>query len=285
MSFGDLQITHLAGLLHAALVSDRTEFTEGKYITWTARVRECSIVIVTGGVRSLVVTGTTATVTVVPAVTTYAEIAADWAADADAAALAYIGGDAGTVAAGYTGATLNIGTYVGSVRKAPVALGSADGEFPVLAVYRQRDETTGRVTARQTVTMLVPVEYYAGRQGSGTEEDEWGGLPAVVSRLRHVLQRRCLVTYPAGADAGKTLAQLADIETVALSAVDYSPALPDGDQAGPYPAFRLLVTATYQDQGWAGKGTLVRIDLEHNEPVAHQVPKTSQGAPVSSKIT
>ena len=61
MAFNDHQIEHIAGLLHAALVSARTEFTTGKYIVWTARVPSASVVIVPGAVRALSVSGTVAT--------------------------------------------------------------------------------------------------------------------------------------------------------------------------------------------------------------------------------
>lgn len=284
MAFNDLQIQHIAGLLHAALVSARTEFIEGKYITWTARVPSARVVVVPGAIRALSVAGTTATVTVVVGVTTYAQIAGDWAANAAAAALAYIGGDAGTVGATYAGATLAIGTDVGVLIKAPVALISAEGEFPVLSVYRRRDETAGRNTARETVTMQVAVEYFLGRKTDALEEDAWGDLPAIVSRLRQVIQQRRLVTYPAGSTAGQTLDHLAGIEQIHVAPVDYTPMLPDGAVDGAYPAFRMTVTAVYQDQGWTGKQTLTAEHHHHNEPVAHAVPASSQGAPISSQI-
>ncbi len=285
MAFNDHQIEHIAGLLHAALVSARTEFTTGKYIVWTARVPSASVVIVPGAVRALSVSGTVATVTVVLGVTTYAQIAADWAASAAASALAYIGGDAGTVLATYAGETLAIGTKVGVLVRAPLALTAPEGQFPVLCVYRRQDDTAGRGTAREVVTMQIAVEYYLGRESDDREEDAWSDLPAIASQLRQVVQQKRLVTYPAGADAGKTLAVLAGIEEIHLAPVKYAPALPDGSVNGAYPAFQMEIVAKYQDQSWTGRRALTSVHLEHNEPVAHEVPATSQGQGISSRYT
>lgn len=78
--------------------------------TWTPKVGGVQIVMATGAARALSVVGRIAYVTVIVNVTTYAEIAADWAANASAVALAALTGTAGTVAAGYVGRTINLWT-------------------------------------------------------------------------------------------------------------------------------------------------------------------------------
>lgn len=67
-----------------------------------------SILFVAGVARSLVVdlAHRTAVITVIAGTTTYAEIAADWAADTDAGQLATISGDSGTIPATFVGGVL-----------------------------------------------------------------------------------------------------------------------------------------------------------------------------------
>lgn len=76
--------------------------------TWTPLLTGVVVDLAVGAAHGVTVVDRTATVTVVPGATTYAEIAADWAADADAVALASLTGVAGTVGGAYAGETLRL---------------------------------------------------------------------------------------------------------------------------------------------------------------------------------
>lgn len=85
-------------------------YATSKTITWTPLKTGASVVLVPGAARALKVVGRTATITFVAGTTTYAQIAADWAALPAAVAMATIAGTAGTLPVGYAGETVELWT-------------------------------------------------------------------------------------------------------------------------------------------------------------------------------
>jgi hypothetical protein len=187
-----------------------------------------------------------------------------------------------------------LGTGIKSVRRAPLAAMPADGEFPVLAVYRRGEVGECNVRAsREVVKADLAIELFLGREEEQNEEDAWSNLPGLLSTIRHTIQVKFVATYPTGAHMGWTLAQLADIEDLKLTPAAYRPLLPAGGSAdGPYPAVSLSLTIKYTDVAWKAKALITRINLEENSgvshetpPIDHTVPDTSFGTPIASRST
>lgn len=187
-----------------------------------------------------------------------------------------------------------LGTGIKSVRRAPLAAMPADGEFPVLAVYRRGEVGECHVrTSREVVKADLAIELFLGRAEEQNEEDEWSNLPGLLSTIRHTIQVRRVATYPTGEHMGKTLALLANIEDANLTSATYRPLLPAGGAAdGPYPAVGLSLTIKYADVAWKTRTAITQINLKENSgtslevpPIDHTVPDASFGTPIASRST
>jgi len=266
--YGDTQILHIAGLLECYLASDSEDYSADGFIHRTPNVPLADVITVPGAARALAVAGTTATVTVVPGVTTYAQIAADWAANPAAVALARLAGDAGTFPVGYSGHTANLGQLVQTVIRCPPGLTPPATQFPALAVYRRSTPDINGPGPLRRHSVEIAIGFTLGLVTEHSTEDMWGVLYSVVLILDEALQRRSHPNYPVGADRGKALEEIAGIHSIELVSVpSYSAGLPDGpEEGGAYPAVecvaRMIHTARYEP---SNKSALDHLALSFRE--------------------
>jgi phage tail sheath gpL-like len=137
-------------------------YDTAKTISFIPHVADVDVVLVPGTPRSLVVTGTTATITFIVNTTKYQEIAADWEASAAAKALATIYGTHGLLPTGYAGTTLHLN----------------DGTVTLKAKTKGADQNDVKWTCHIEEADGLLVDAATSSSGAltgGTGESDWDG--------------------------------------------------------------------------------------------------------------
>jgi hypothetical protein len=267
VAYLDAQVAFIAGLVAETLqalgprAAKSHTYDTGKTITLTPLVDRAAFKITTGAARALAIHERFALITVIPGVTTYAQVAADWAASGQAVALASIAGTAGTFPAGYTGTGGSIALYndavpphVRGVYKYPMPANPPDTRFPALVVFR-RAEPQIEGSARNKRTVDLEIGYFLGKKTGAELEDGWGCLSTRVGQICEAFIAR----WHPGFESGVQLETLCDVAEVHVESVVYGAQLPDGTMDREYPCVTLTVRLVHADAHVTDTAALTRV--------------------------
>ncbi len=275
----DAQVAFIAGLVAETLkasgvrAAKSTIYDTGKTITVTPLIDGAAFAILVGAAHSVTCTERLAKITVIPGTTTYAQVAADWAACGQAVALGTIAGTAGTFPAGYVSMTDSIALYndpvppiCRGVYLAPMPSNPPDGMFPCLCVYRKGERIEGSAP-RQKRTAEIAIGYYVGKKTGPELQNGWGSLSTRVTQINGALVKR----WAPGYLIGVRMETFCTLDEIASESVVYGSALPDGTVDAEFPSVTLTVRVIHSDQVVADSGTLDTVVCKYG---LNQAPTT-----------